>query len=444
MDLRAFVRGLFAARRTRERRQPEDRSIPYNARTLAGVYVTPDRALQNATVWACVRYLSSTVAQLPWRVMRELPGGGAEVAPRHSVDSLLYWRTNPQLSPFQFKETMVAWALLHGNGYAEIVRDGALRATELWPMHPRRVEVRRDTATDEIFYRVDDEVGNGFIELDPMDVFHVRGFGDGPVGLSIIEYAAQSIGWAQAAELFGASFFGNGLNMGGFVEGAGGLTPEGKQRLRAELDALYKGPRNAHKWAILDANMKASRMTAAPDEAQMVETMQFQVETICRWFGVPPHKVMHLLRSTFNNIEHQAIEVVVDAVTPWVDRLEEEANYKLFGTRNRVGYYTNIDMRGLLRGDNRSRAEYYKMMREIGAYSVNDILILEGDNPIGKDGDKRTMQQGYTTLEKIGEDPPAPPPPALPPPAEAEPPVEETDAANDLAALAAAEVIHAF
>jgi hypothetical protein len=155
---------------------------------------------------------------------------------------------------------------------------------------------------------------------------------------------------------------------------------------------------------------------------------------------------MHLLRSTFNNIEHQAIEVVVDAVTPWVDRLEEEANYKLFGVRNRAGYYTNIDMRGLLRGDNRSRAEYYKMMREIGAYSVNDILILEGDNPIGKEGDKRTMQQGYTTLEKIGEDPPAPPPQSAPePPANPEEPLpEEADAVDDLAARQIRGVIHAI
>jgi HK97 family phage portal protein len=441
MDLTAWFRGIFARRRSRETRQPEDRRIPYMPKTLAGVYVTPDRALQNATVWACVRYLSSTVAQLPWRVMKELPGGGAEFAPMHPVDNLLFWRPNEELSPFQFKETMIAWALLWGNGYAEIVRDGSQRARELWPIHPQRVEVKRDIETDRLVYEVSGDQGGPSLKLKPDEVFHLRGFGDGPVGLSVIEYAAQSIGWAQAAELFGASFFGNGLNMGGFIETAGGLTTDGKQRLYAELERMFRGPRNAHRWSVLDAGMKATKMTAAPDEAQMVETLQFQVETICRWFGVPPHKAMHLLRSTFNNIEHQAIEVVVDSVTPWVCRLEEEANYKLFG-RNRMGFYTNLDMRGLLRGDNKSRAEYYKMMREIGAYSVNEILILEGDNPIGKEGDKRTMQQGYTTLEKIGEDPPQP---ALEPPAnQNDAPMEEMDGMDSLAARRIRGAIHAL
>ena len=435
MDLLAPFRGLFAARRTRERSDPETSRIPFNmGRTLAGVYVTPDRALTNAVVWACVRYLSTTVAQLPWRVMRRLPGGGAEVVERHPADAVLAWRTNPEMGPFQFKETLIAWALLWGNAYAEIVRDGAGRVVELWPIHPERVTVQRDTETDALLYEVR-AVGSGErVLLRPMDVFHLRGFGNGPVGLSVVEHAAQSIGWAQATELFGAAYFGEGLHPAGFIEGAGALTPDGKKTLREQLKQMFGGPRRAHRVAFLDAGMKWNRVAVQPDESQFIETRQHQVEEICRWFGVPPHKVAHLLRSTFNNIEHQSIEVVVDAVSPWVIRLEEEGNFKLFGT-NRQGLYTDMDMRALLRGDNKSRAEYLKVMREMGAFNVNEVREYEGENPIGPEGDKRIVQSQYTTLERIGEEPaaPPPPPPAAQPDNPDAPPVPDTDA--DMAAV---------
>ena len=73
---------------------------------------------------------------------------------------------------------------------------------------------------------------------------------------------------------------------------------------------------------IVDGGMKFERASTDPNDAQFIETRQHQIEEICRWFGVPPHKVMHMLRATFSNIEHQSIEVVVDSITPWAKRIE--------------------------------------------------------------------------------------------------------------------------
>lgn len=448
MDLLSPIRRLLAARRTAERSQPADARIGWSPQTTAGVYITPERAMQNAVVWACVRYLSTAVAQLPWRVMRELPAGGAEIVKKHPVDTVLGWRPNPELSPFQFKETMVAWALLHGNGYAEIVRDRAGRVAELWPIHPDRIEVKRDTATDRLYYEVNDLVG-GKIDMAPEDVFHLRGFGHGPVGLSVVQYAAQSIGWAQATELFGASFFGNGMNLGGFVKVSGKMSEGAKTRLLAMLKQRIGGPKKSNAWTVLDDEiMDLKPNTIAPNQGQFVESMQFQVEQVCRWFGVPPHKVMHLLRATFSNIEHQSIEVVVDAVSPWLKRLEEEADYKLFGA-NRAGFFTDLDDRALMRGDVKSRGEYYQMMRQAGAFCIDDILIAEGENPIGGDiGKMRVMQSQFATLERIWDgtasakpDAPKPADPAPePPPAAPAASAADMEAIN--AALTAALGVH--
>lgn len=381
-------------------------------RTAAGIYVDADTALKNATVWACIQYLSRAVAQLPWRVMKEKANGGGETVTSHPADWLIHKRPNPEIGSFNFRQTMMGWALTRGNAYAEIQRDNRGAPYALWPIHPNRVMPRRDEQ-GTLYYEVWNR--DGVSELAAMDMFHIKGFGDGPVGFNVIEYAAQSIGWAQATEMFGATFFGEGMNPSGLVETTKGLTIEALEVLRGELDRLYKGPKGK-RTAILDSGMTFKKLATNPDEAQFIESMQHQVEVICRWFGVPPHKVMHLLHAHFTNIEHQSIEVVVDTVTPWVKIWEEEADYKLFGAANRQGFYTKMNLRGLLRGDSVSRAALYKAMFELGM-SMNQIMEAEDMGGIGPDGDVRFVSNNVQTLERAIRGPVAPPSPPVTPPA---------------------------
>lgn len=374
-------------------------------RTQAGVSVDAETALKNAVVWACIRYLTNAVGQLPWRVMREERDGDRVPVPTHQVDWMLHRRPSPEMGAFTWRQTMLGNALRYGNGYAEIERDNAGRPIWLHPLHPCRVTPRRRYDTGALYYEVQGDGVGQKVELDPMDVFHVRGFGDGPVGYNVVEYAAQSIGWAQATELFGASFFGEGMNPGGIVEGAGSLTKEGLTRLKAEFKQLYQGPKKSNRTVFLDAGMKWTPVSVQPDNAQFIETRQHQVEEICRWFGVPPHKAMHLLRSTNNNIEHQGIEVVTDSVVPWVRILEDEADFKLFG-QNRMGLFTQMDLAALLRGDMKAQAEYFASLVSNGIMNRDEARGRLGMNRIrGTGGAKHTVQSNMTTLERIGEEP---------------------------------------
>jgi HK97 family phage portal protein len=417
-----WFKKILALRRTTEPRYTEAERIPTTVRTLAGVLVTPDTAVTISSVWACLRYLSQTVAVLPWHVMRD-GKNGAEIADSHLVDRLINKRPNPEWSSFQFRETLTHWALRWGNGYAEIERDQIGRPFAMWPIHPERVSVCRDHDTGVLFYEVTNGTG-GKVEIDARDMFHVRGFGEGPVGVNVIAYAAESLGWARAMQLFGSTFFGNGATPATVVVNKKALTPDGLKAQKAEFNQLYKGPRNSNKTAFLDNDADIKSISVNAKDAQLIEANQHLVEEVCRWFGVPPHKIMHLLRAHFNNIEHQAIEVVVDSVSPWVKRFEDEADYKLFGDQNRNGFYTKMNMRALMRGDNIARAQFYQAMVAVGAYSPNRILELEDENTIGSDGDIHVMQSQWTTLDKIGQEPAAPLPP---PPVE---PIEEDAAAT--------------
>jgi HK97 family phage portal protein len=334
--------------------------------------------------------------------MKELPGGGAEPAPRHAVDRLIYIRPNPDLSAFQLKETLVHQALRFGNSYAEIERDQFGRPFALWLLHPDRVTPMRDDA-GRLLYRVTNGA-DGIVDLDPMDLIHIRGYGDDVAGFSIAEYAAQSIGWAKAMHLFGAAFFGNGAAPSIIIRNKVPISPEALAAQQASFKQwLGGGARNAHKVGYLDQDAEVQEVGTSPADSQMVEANRFLVSECARWFGVPEHVVGELSRSTNNNIEHQAIEAVQRCLAPWVKRIEEEFDYKLFG-RNPNGHFVKLNMAAILRGDFKTQAEGFRLYREMGVMSADEIRERLDLNPIGGTvGPMRTMNGSYAPLERIAD-----------------------------------------
>jgi HK97 family phage portal protein len=398
--LQKGINSIYALRRTQEPRHPNDRRIPYTGRTQAGVFITPDRALMNDTVWACHKYVTEACGQLPARVIRKLPNGKQESVSNHPVDNVLNWRVNPNMSPFQFRETMVGWAIIHGNAVAEIERNGFGSVVNLWPIDPHRVSFTRDIDTGELVYKISQGIGLESVELSSNDVFHLRAFGNGDVGLSVIEYAAQTIGWARATELFGASFFGEGLNFSGTLVSDTKLDKDSAARIREELNQTYRGPERSNKIFIADQGLKFTRTSATPNDSQFIETLMFQVETICRFFAVPPHKVGHLIRMTFNNVEQLSIDAVGQCIVPWALKLEQEATYKLFGG-NRNNLEVVFEVKGLLRGDFKSRQEGLQIQRRNGIINSGDWARLE-DMPEPKDGkDTYIVEKNMVTMDQL-------------------------------------------
>ena len=365
----------------------------------AGITVDHDTAMRFSAVFRAVAYISQTVAGLPWDVIRETERKTTKLT-SHPVSNILRYRPNPEMSSMSWRETMIAWALTWGNGYSEIELDGAGRPVALWPMSPDRVNMKRDRETNEIVYEISSSV-NGTTYLPKERVFHLHGLGyDGLTGYSVISLASRSIGLSLAAEFYGEDYFANGLVSTGVIKHPNKLSKEAQERLRASFEE--NNTKFGKKWRplVFEEGMEWQSLSIPPEDAQMLETRKFQVNDIARWFGIPPHKLADLERATFSNIEHQSIEVVNDALMPWVNRLEQEANFKLFSGRER-GIRTKINVRGLLRGDDASRAAYYKIMREIGVYSTNDIRRLEDMDPVGNEGDALIVQLNQTTLDKL-------------------------------------------
>lgn len=370
-------------------------SIP---QMLAGVRLTVDDAMQLSAVWACMDAITKAIASCAWNVLTIDAERRRALLPNDSLVWLLNTRPNPDMTAIAFRECMMFSALSWGNGYAEIVRTNGGVVAELWPLPADSVEMGND-ASGKIVYVYRPKSGDTTpVVLQPKQVFHLRGPSlSGYLGENMVSRAARTLALSLAAERFSSNFYANNTVIGGMLEYPKTLTDPAYLRLKKDWEEKHKGPSNAHKPVILENGMKWVPLEVDASKAQTVESRQFQIEEICRFFGVPPHKVQHLLRATFNNIEHLGIEFVRDAITPWALRWEQEADYKLCAPR--VPKFTKLDTAWLSYGDAKSRAEYYQIMRRIGCYSANDILEMEGRNAIGDEGDVRIVEANMQTLE---------------------------------------------
>jgi HK97 family phage portal protein len=378
----------------------------------AGIWLTHDEAFRLSAVWACVTVIAKAIASSEWDVFSVAPNGDRTPQQQTITWRLLNLRPNDEMIPFAWREAMLILALVYGDGFSEIERDLAGRPYALWPIAPDRGDLRRNQAGDLVLHVAQAEGGS--IELPYQDVFHVHGPSiDGICGFDIVRVAARSLALAAAAERFGANFFGNNATVGGVLQSDQKLG-EGKiGELQKNINERHTRDK-AWTWMVVDSGLKFQTTTTEPEKAQMVEARQHQIEEVCRWFGVPPHKVAHLLRATNNNIEHQGIEFERDAVIPWCERLRQEADWKLIPGSGR-NLRTRIATEWLAEGDTKTRAETDNILVTGGIMTRNEARRKRGWNSLGANGDVPTVNPGTTALKVALEPKPSPMAPTEPP-----------------------------
>ena len=337
------------------------------------------------------------------------PDGSKEKLYSHPLYHLLHDEPNPEMTSFIFRETMMSHLLLHGNAYAQIIRNGRGEVVALYPLLPDRMDVSRDKG-GQLYYtytRNSDEPGGKQkyeqVVLLKEDVLHIPGLGfDGLIGYSPIAMAKNAIGMAIACEEYGAKFFANGATPGGILEHPG--TVKDPARVRDSWNAAFGGSGNANKVAVLEEGMKYTPISISPEQAQFLETRKFQIDEIARIFRVPPHMVGDLEKSSFSNIEQQSLEFVKYTLEPWIVRWEQAINRALLSEKEKESYFVKFNVDGLLRGDYESRMNGYATARQNGWMSANDIRELENLDRIPAElgGDLYLINGNMTKLQDAG------------------------------------------
>lgn len=386
----------------------ESASEFFSLPAAAGVMVTPESAKQSAAVYACSRLLSGAVALMPLPVYERTEEGG-----RKKADHDIWWLLNEQpydtLTSVSFWEWMVDSLLLRGDGLAQILRNRSGQITGFMPL-PRECVVieKRD---GRLVYFVND--GTRPYGLDQADVLHFPGFGfNGRAGESVIKYAArQAIGTALAADQFSGKFFSNGMHPSSVIQYPQNVAPTKEQQdhLRSQFEERYSGVSNSHRPLLLVNGGQLQRVSLSAEDAQLIQTRQFQVIDIARAFGVPPHMIGETAASTSwgSGIEQMSIGFVRYTLGPHLRRIEQELNRKLWPRSLR--YFVEFNREGLLAGDSKSEAEYLaKSLGGPGAQgwmSVNEVRRVKNLPP--QDGFEQVTRAGTTTKAPENTDEPA-------------------------------------
>ena len=350
----------------------------------AGPPVNERTAMAVGAVYACVGLIAGAVSTMPLKTYRR------DGSSREAITSDMCWLLNEQPNAMMSAAVMweyLVWSLLlHGDAFATISRASPMSPVikGFVPRHPHDVSVMRNG--NRLAYLVYDHASGIQLALDQDDILHVPGLGfDGLRGMSTIKYAAkQAIGLSLAADEYSARFFSNGARPDYIVTTPGKMDPEQQKTFRDSWMARYSGVNNSHIPAILTGGGDVKTLSMNPEDAQLLETRSFQAIDVARFFGVPPHMIGIVEKSTSfgTGIEQQGIGFVKYTLARHLVKFEQEVNRKCYRTAKN---FVEFDTRSLERGDYKTRNEGYRIALgragEPGWMTSNEVRNLENMPP---------------------------------------------------------------
>lgn len=354
----------------------------FGLRGAGGLAATPDAVLSNlAVATRCVSLRSESLASVGLHLFRRTADGGRERADDNPLYSALHDLANPNMTAFEAREALIRDLDLYGNAVARIERNTRGQVVALWPEPWGNVAVER-MASGRLRYRF-----NGVVLLQD-EVLHVRGPSrDGMLGLSPIAIARGALVLAMSQVNTAETLMQNSLRPSGILTFPERLSKEAREATRAAVQTDHAGAANAGRLMIMDGGAKFERLTFTPEDAEFLDTRKLANEDVARIFGIPPTCVGITDRATYSNTEQEATALVRNALGPLAARLEQAMMRCLLTEAGRRTLYVEHDLSALLRGDVQARYEAYRIGREIGALSANDVRRKENEPPIeGGDG----------------------------------------------------------
>jgi len=340
-----------------------------------------------STAWACVNLLAGLIGSLSFDVTQK-EGRLSQPRPDHPLQKILDESPNADQTGLDFWEFMAAALELKGNSYSEVQRrnDGSIIALDV-PIAPDLVVVKR-AGNGSLEYHVTE---NGRRRVVPQErMLHVRGFGGDPLGgLSTLAFGRRMFLSAIAVERAASETFRQGArSVGAFVSDKQLTSPQINE-VEGRITEKYEAAVNQGRPLILNNGFQWHALSINPDDAQMLESRNFSVEEICRFFGVPPHMVGHTQNSTSwgTGLEQQTLGFLMFTLRRRLKRIEKAVAKQLLSAADRAaGISVKFNIEDLLRADSKGRAEFYRAAlgdtQKPGWMVRNEVRALENLPPV--------------------------------------------------------------
>ncbi|MBB4067176.1 phage portal protein [Gellertiella hungarica] len=331
----------------------------------SGMAVTPENAINVPAVSCAISKISETVGDLPAKLFAR---DDRRAAKQHPIYKLIHDEANEFTSAAQLRATLTRDALLHGKGFAHVVRSFDGRPLELQRIDPSIVRCDFDDDGTP-FYVVN--AGRQNIRLEYTDVLHIQP----PGGISPIDAGREAIGLAMAFEAHIARLFANGARPSGIITATKSLDAEAKKKLSAGWFSTHSGS-NSGGTAILDEGMQYQQIAMTLTDAQFAENRLEQIREIARVFNVPPTMLFELTRGTWSNTEEMARQFYQITLKPWLTAWTWAYARVLLTPEERARYYIEFVTDDLLTTDFSKKATALGQYRSMGAMTANEVRAL--------------------------------------------------------------------
>lgn len=371
---------------------------------------TESIALAVSTVYACVALIGGAISSLPFKIYKRTDAG------RQRIKSDLWWLFNE--APTGNWTAAAAWDLvaqsnlLRGDAYWRILRRSRMspQIVGFEPLHTNWVKGKLDSDRRLLYTITYPDRARETIEQS--DMLHFPGVGfDGVKSLTPLQYALRhGVGIAAAADEFSAEFFRSGAATDTVLHTTGKVDDGQRQQLKDRwLD--QQGGLKARTPLVLSGDWKVDRLSLSAQDAQLLASRQFQVEELCRIFGVPPHMVAKTDAQTSwgSGIEAMSIGFVRYTLRRHLTRIEQEINRKVWPRSDEI--YGEFETDALMAGDSKAQAEYFaKALGGPGSQGwmvINEVRALKNLPPV-EGGDKLIFAGASGNSENGANRPPPP------------------------------------
>ena len=377
--------------------EPEQRKEEENVFGLAlnyngwSTYKT-SQSLALSAVYRCVEVITNGVASLPVKLYRT-DDRGFKYEMNNNLSFILSKKPTGKINAFTFYKLIVKDILLQGNAYAFILRE---KGEVIGLQYVQAGLVSPIDRIDRIEYQVTGI--KGFVRQE--DILHFMNYTDnGIYGISVLTHARRTLGIADYGENASENFYKSGGCTTGFLKFDGPSSGKQREEILSAWNQATGGVRNQPNGIpVLPANVNYTQLSVNPSDAQLLESREFSVVEICRFFGVSPTKCFDLTHASYNNSEMAELAFLNDTLRPLLTKIEMEMETKLFKPEDR--YDIKFDVSELLRTDKKSQAEYFTKLFNLGVLSPNDIR-KELDMEEIEGGDIHCAQVNLTSIKNL-------------------------------------------
>ena len=373
-----------------------------------GLHDTKERALSEATYFACLKVLSESVGKLPLKLLQHNEDGGVVTARGHPLYFALHDRPNPYMTSTTFWSTMEQNRNHHGDAYAWI--KGAGKKTSLWILPSEDVEIWYDdkkilSDVPDIYYIYSH--GGKLYKFSSEQIIHLKTSSsfDGIKGIPVREQLKSTISGNIKSQKMLNQMYKSGFTAKAVVQYTADLSGENLRKFKEKIEDFAGSDlddKEVKNIIPIPVGTTLTPLNVKLADSQFIDIKKYSALQIASAFGIKPNQIGDYEKSSYASAEAQQLSFYVDTLLYILKQYEEELNYKLL-SREEIdnGYYFKFNVAVILRADLKTQIETLSQAVSNFIYTPNEARALL-DKPAVQGGDKLLGNGASIPVELAG------------------------------------------